>query len=96
MFGLFGKNSGKQFSNEIADHLGVDQSLYSTALLELGVSWGTLKALRKQGMTVEEAANGMLGTFLQGLDILENKFGQQLMIDEARERVAPLIDEQAE
>ncbi len=80
---MFSFNKGRKFSNQIADHLGIHRGLYSSSLLETGVTWAHLKLLMKTGCSAREAADELMPAFIQGLTIIESRFGPQPTIQQA-------------
>ena len=83
--------SGASFSNEVADELGVNRRLYMTAMFEAGVSTRMLDELRKAGMSSREVGTQFVPVLMEGLDLLEEKFGEQELIKEARIRATMAI-----
>ncbi len=93
MFGFFSLFTGRKYSNEIADYLKIDRRLYSSALLEAGVSWGTLKPYQKNGTPIEKMAFLLMPSFIQGLAIIKQRFGEQPTIISAEYIVRDWISE---
>lgn len=90
MFSFF---TGRKFCNKIASHLGINSALYSSALLESGVTWFHIKTLKKTGCTIPEAAETLMPNFVQGLNIVRGKFGPQQEILDAEEMVSHWVQE---
>ena len=76
MFGI-SLFTGPKFAKAIADYLGVDRRLFSSALLEAGTTEFHLKVLKQAGYSVEEAANDLMPTFERGLTIIKERYGEQ-------------------
>lgn len=74
MFSLF---AGPKYAKEISRELGVREALFSSALLEVGMTWAAAKWLRESGMSNREAIEVLLPKFEDGLEILTRKFGPQ-------------------
>ena len=85
---MFSFWTGRKYSNRVAEYLGVNAALFSSALLEAGVTWYHLKVMKKCGVTVHQAAEKLLPAFKDGLAIVENRFGQQSLIKDAQEKIA--------
>ncbi len=62
-----------------------------TVLLEVGVTWAHLKAMKKAGHSVEETAIALIPAMYEGIQSLRNKFGDQREAMEALESVHRLI-----
>lgn len=80
---MFSFWTGRKFSNAVADHLGIKRSLYSSALLESGITWYHMKLLKQRGATLGEASEELMPACLRGLEIIDHKFGPQPEIDDA-------------
>lgn len=74
---MFGFGDGKKFQNELARVLGVEGNLVGTCLLEVGISWSHLKHLKRAGVTPEAVLHTLAPSMLQGVHLLEQRFGQQ-------------------
>ncbi|MEW5993449.1 MAG: hypothetical protein AB1744_03540 [Candidatus Zixiibacteriota bacterium] len=85
MFGLF---SGKRFCEDVAAQLGVNAALFSSALMEVGITWAHFKQLKKTGTSATDALNVLAPPFEEGLAIVRARFGAQREIVEAEEAVA--------
>ena len=93
MFSFF---TGRKFCNEIAVHLGIPKSVYSSALLESGVTWFHLKVIKKSGASVQEASDELMPAFSNGLLKMTEKFGMQPEITQASEVVARWLEERVD
>lgn len=77
---MFSMIVGRKAANEIADHIGVDRALFSSALLESGTTWAHLKTLKQLEYSIDEAAKAVLPSFEKGLIIIRDRFGEQTQI----------------
>tara|TARA_E500000318_G_scaffold99852_2_gene102159 strand:- start:1186 stop:1695 length:510 start_codon:yes stop_codon:yes gene_type:complete len=85
---MFSFWTGRRYSNKIADYLGVNKALFNSALLEAGVTWYTLKVMKRDGVTVHAAAEVLLPALKSGLAQVDLRFGPQVMIDEAKVKIS--------
>lgn len=87
--GIFKAKSGKKYGNQIADHLGVHQGLFHSAVEEGGCPMHLIRLyyLRKENMSLDDAANHVMEFLVPGLRIIEEQFGSQELIDGAQENL---------
>ena len=78
-WGLRRTSRGKAFGNEIADSLGIRRSYFHTALEAAGVPMHLLMlaGLKDDHIAVEECRAMLLPDVLEGLRIIESRYGKQ-------------------
>jgi len=83
----FGFHKGIKFGNQIANHLGMRNKFFHV-VLENGVNGGqslmVLGALAKAEFNIERASVELGPSLMRGLYKLEERFGQQKEIDDAK------------
>lgn len=81
-----GMGDGRKFGNQIADAVGVEHNLFHSVLdvSAPGPSLLVLESMRQQGVTPMTAAMHLSPFLVEGVEKLENKFGQQPQLDHAR------------
>ncbi|NMP17702.1 hypothetical protein [Thalassotalea sp. Y01] len=96
MFGLFG---GFKTIKKIAVEIGVDHRIFGTALTERKVNYGFVKAQKNiltkthgEHDTYRFLAITLIPTAIEGLDILQQKFGYQEKIIIAQEALVKFFD----
>lgn len=89
----FSFNAGRKFGYQIADLIGIERRLFSSALLEVGITWNHLKVMKNSGTSVVEAANLLIPDLVQGLAIVRQKFGEQPLISAAERAVESFQDQ---
>lgn len=84
---------GKAFGNEVADYIGMHRSLYHGAMEEGGcrLHMIQLASYKAGGMSVGEVAHLSVPFLLPGLRNLEERFGSQELILDARRQVYGLM-----
>ena len=84
---------GKAFGNEVADYIGMHRSLYHGAMEEGGCLLHMIKlaALKDEGKGIPEVAEHSFQYLLPGLRNLEERFGSQELILDARRHVYGLM-----
>lgn len=87
MFNFISIVPGERFSRAVAHCIGVDAALYSSALLEVGISGAHLKQMKNSGYSEQEAASELMPLFKDGLAIVRSRFGEQPLIIEAEEAI---------
>ena len=90
-----GLGKGRKFGNKIAEHLGMSNNFFHS-VLENGVSGPSLQllaALEGTGCTLERASIELAPSLERGLVALENRFGRQEMIENAKPLVAHMLRE---
>jgi len=94
-WGMRRASRGKKFGNEIADSMVVSRRLFHSAVEEggLGMHLILLASMKDQGQSVIEAREAMLPFLANGLLALEQRFGPQAMINEAKPIVFDLLQE---
>ncbi|MGI2856486.1 hypothetical protein ACRTDR_20280 [Shewanella algae] len=87
--GIFKASSGKKYGNQIADHLGVHRGLFHSAVEEGGCPMHLIRLhfLRKQNMSLDDAANHIMEFLIPGLRVIEERFGPQALIEDALENL---------
>lgn len=88
-----GLSKGRKFGNKIAEHLGMSSSFFHS-VLDNGVSGPSLQllaTLESAGCTLNRASVELAPSLKRGLFTLENRFGRQEMIDNAKPIVAQLM-----
>lgn len=87
---------GKSFGNEVADYIGMHRSLYHGAMEEGGCNLHMIQlaSYKSNGMSTEEVAHLSVPFLLPGLRKLEDRFGSQDLIIEARQHVYGLMKNQ--
>ena len=90
----FWSNKGREYSNSIADHLNIDRNLFGSALLEIGITWNDLKALSDSNIPINEGEAILAPKFLEGLQIIENKYGPQQKIAKAKSAISDQYNSQ--
>lgn len=90
MFGFFKSisavNAGRKVGNAAADYIGMDRGLYHTAM-ELGRCENhmlVLSELNENGCSLDEVATFSFQFLVGGLDVLEQRYGIQPKIAQAR------------
>jgi hypothetical protein len=87
----------RRIGKRIADSMGISHNLFFTALEQtLPLYLSMLAALEREGNGVPHARRLLLPYLLEGLNVLEARFGRQPMIDAARESAEPFLSEIAE
>lgn len=84
---------GKAFGNEVADYIGMHRSLYHGAMEEGGcrLHMIQLASYKASGMSVGEVADLSVPFLIPGLRSLEERFGSQELILDARRHVYGLM-----
>lgn len=87
--GMYWAWQGKAFGNRVADLLGVHRSLFHGAMEEGGCQMHMIKLyqLKKDGEPIDRVALHSCEFLFPGLRILEGRFGQQALIEEAKANV---------
>ena len=88
-----GLGKGRKFGNKIAKHLGMSNNFFHS-ILENGVSGPSLQLLAMlegTGCTLERASIELAPSLERGLIALENRFGRQEMIDNAKHIVVQIL-----
>lgn len=95
LWGMRRASRGKKFGNEIADSMAVSRRLFHSAVEEggLGMHLILLASMKDQGQSVIEAREAMLPFLKNGLLALEQRFGPQAIINEAKSIVFDLLKE---
>jgi len=84
----------RKIGKQVADSIGMNRDLFFTSLENsLPLYLGTLAEMQRKGNTVTEVRTLLLPYIINGLLILEERFGRQEVIDSARLRIAPLLAE---
>lgn len=87
----------RRIGKRVADSMGIGHNLFFSALEQtLPLYLSMLAVLEREGNGVPHARQLLLPYLLQGLNVLEERFGHQPMIDAARESAEPLLSELAE
>ncbi|MBW7834437.1 MAG: hypothetical protein H3C29_14625 [Simplicispira suum] len=90
-----GLGKGRKYGNKIAKHLGMSNNFFHT-VLENGVTGPSLQVLAMldgAGLTLQQACVQLAPSLNRGLIALENRFGRQEMIDNAKPIVSRLLKE---
>jgi hypothetical protein len=93
-----GLGKGKAFGNKIADALGWKRSFFHSAL-DIGAgntSLLLLKGLEEAGFSPEQAAVALAPNIMFGLNSLDERFGPQEMIEDAKPVAERLLQEYQE
>lgn len=92
-WGMRRASRGKRFGNEIADSMAISGRLFHSAVEEggLGMHLILLASMKDQGQSVIEAREAMLPFLENGLLSLEQRFGPQATINEAKLVVFDLL-----
>ena len=92
---LGGLGKGRKFGSKIAKHLGMSNNFFHT-VLENGVSGSSLQLLailERTGWTPARASIELAPSLERGLIAMENRFGRQEMIDNAKLIVVQILKE---
>lgn len=90
-----GLGKGRKFGNRIAKHLGMSNNFFHS-VLENGVTGPSLQLLAMlegAGCTLERASIELAPSLERGLIALENRFGRQELIDNAKPIVVQILKE---
>jgi hypothetical protein len=80
--------------NQIADSIGISRNLFYSCLENsLPLYLDVLAGSYRDGISAAAMRSTLLPYLVNGMDVLEQRFGRQPMIDDARIRIRPLIDE---
>ena len=92
-WGMRRASRGKKFGDEIADSMAISCRLFHSAVEEggLGMHLILLASMKDQGQSVIEAREAMLPFLENGLLSLEQRFGPQATINEAKLVVIDLL-----
>ena len=87
----------RRIGKRIADSMGIGHNLFFSSIEQtLPLYLTVLATLDRQGEGIANARRVVLPYLLNGLDVLEQRFGRQPQIDAAREAAAPFWRELAE
>ena len=87
----------RRIGKRVADSMGVGPSLFFSALEQtLPLYLTMLAVLEREGNGVPHARRFLLPYLLEGLNVLEARFGHLPMIDAARKSVEPFLSKLAE
>lgn len=77
---------GQAFGNRVAESIGMNSSLFHSAIEEGGLNMHLLILFQfeEQGKSYSEVCDYMLPFVLKGLNVIESRFGPQELIDQAR------------
>lgn len=95
MWARGGLGKGRKYGNKIAKHLGMSNNFFHT-VLENGVTGPSLQVLAMldgASLTLQQASVQLAPSLERGLIALENRFGRQEMIDNAKPIVVRLLKE---
>lgn len=90
-----GLGKGRKYGNKIAAHLGMKGNFFH-AVLDNGVDGQSLLllfALEQAGLSVQQASVQLAPSLERGMIALENRFGPQEMISNAKPVVIRLVKE---
>lgn len=84
--GMYWAWKGKAFGNQVADLMGIHRALYHGAMEEGGCQMHMLKLyqLKEEGVPIERVAVHSCKFLIPGLGLLEERFGPQDLIVEAK------------
>ncbi|WP_296491651.1 hypothetical protein [Rhodoferax sp.] len=88
-----GLGSGRRFGNKIAQHIGIQRSLFYS-ILDHGTrdtSRKLLASLANSKLGVAEASVELGPTLVKGVERLEAHFGEQEMVNDAKPKIMKLI-----
>jgi len=84
----------RRIGKRVANSMGISHNLFFSALEQtLPLYLSVLAALEREGNGVPHARQLLMPYLLQGLNVLEERFGCQPMIDAARESAKPFLSE---
>ncbi|WP_447077910.1 hypothetical protein [Shewanella algae] len=80
---------GRRIGKKIAKSLGISPNLFFTSLEQtMPMYLAVLASAEREGMSVLEAREMTIPFLIEGLNVLETRFGQQNLIDDARKKLA--------